>query len=132
MDAALSQATERNFQYDIWRELALSWRAGAASDTGLASQLIGLFDLGMTISHEDCLPASDALDRAGRAVDLAGIHAALVEAGQHQERSLVHIEELLGRLAEWDNFQSILSLTRDILSRQKALMDRTKQQAREK
>ena len=131
MDAALSRASERSFQVDIWRDLVLSWRAGSAG-TGLAAQLIGLLDLGMAISYEDCRPASDALDRAASAVDLAGIHAALVEASGDQERSLVHIEELLGRLAEWDNFQSILSLTRDILSRQKALMERTKQQAREK
>jgi hypothetical protein len=42
------------------------------------------------------------------------------------------IEELLGRLAEWDNFQSVLSLTRDILNRQKNLRERTKDAAGEK
>jgi hypothetical protein len=132
IDAALASAVDRSFQAQAWRELALSWRQGKLGTQGLAGQLVGLLDLGLQIGLEDSRPATQALDRAAQAVDVADIHAALVEASGHQARALAHIDELLGRLAEWDNFQSILSLTRDILNRQKALMERTKQTAKEK
>jgi hypothetical protein len=132
MDAALAASLDRRFQYEVWRELASGWRRSAPAGPGLAAQLTGLLDLGLAIGLDDCRPAAAALERAGQHVDLTQVHAALLEASEHQARALLHIEDLLGRLAEWDNFQSILSLTRDILSRQKALMERTKHQVREK
>jgi hypothetical protein len=42
------------------------------------------------------------------------------------------MDDLLDELAEWDNFQNILALTRDILNRQKALRERTQRYASEK
>ena len=52
-------------------------------------------------------------------------------AGVHQARTLTEIESLLERLSEWENFQSILTLTRDILNRQKNLTERTRQFAKD-
>jgi hypothetical protein len=42
------------------------------------------------------------------------------------------VEALLAELAEWDNFQNVLTLARDILNRQKALRDRTLQFEKER
>ena len=39
------------------------------------------------------------------------------------------MDRLTGELGEWDSLQSVLSLTRDILSRQKNLKERTRQAA---
>ena len=88
--------------------------------------------LALTISEIDALEAVRALDTALDEVDDDAVHAALSLAADHQARAIGHIESLLDRLAEWDNFQSILTLTRDILNRQKALEERTRRVAREK
>jgi hypothetical protein len=132
LDLALQAARDKGFQTAAWRELVLASRRGELGAQGFAAQLVGLYDLAQQISTDDCRPASVALERAAQAVDLAEIHAALSEATGHQRNALGHIEELLGRLSEWDNFQSILSLTRDILNRQKSLMGRIQGAAREK
>jgi len=109
-----------------------AWRETRGAGQGLANQLVSLLDLSLQISLGDASAAADALDEATRAVDLAGTHERLVETDRLQESSRARMEQLLGQLAEWDNFQSILTLTRDILNRQKALRDRTKEFAREK
>jgi hypothetical protein len=44
---------------------------------------------------------------------------------------VLKVEKLLEMLAEWDNYQSILSLTRDILNGQKNLSERTREYAKE-
>ena len=76
-------------------------------------------------------PARQAALRASRAGDLVSVHAALSEALALQEAARVKTEVLLAELAEWDNFQSVLSLTRDILNRQKSLTERARQYAKE-
>jgi hypothetical protein len=56
----------------------------------------------------------------------------LKSAVQNQKKTLAKIDALLEKLAEWDNFQSVLTLTRDILNGQKSLRERTRQAAKDK
>ena len=46
-------------------------------------------------------------------------------------RAVEQLDALTTRLGEWDNFQSVLTLTRDILNRQKNLTERTRKFAEE-
>ena len=39
------------------------------------------------------------------------------------------VDKLLTRLGEWDNFQSVLTLTRDIIKRQRNVRERTRKYA---
>ena len=78
---------------------------GAAS--GVPVGIVGQADY--TLSSDAALDALAAL----RVEELAA-------AASGDERA-----QLLDRLAEWDNFQSILTLTRDILGRQKSIRDKT-------
>ncbi|MBI5432297.1 MAG: hypothetical protein HZA52_05670 [Planctomycetes bacterium] len=133
LDASNAAATSRDFRADTWRDLSAALRDGrAGASSGLAPQLVTLVDAARTISHADCSTASAAAERATQVVDLTEIHAALVECAEAQESAQKHIEELLSRLVEWDDFQSVVSLARDILSRQKSLIDRTRSSAQEK
>ncbi|MFT5687419.1 MAG: hypothetical protein ACI8PQ_000248, partial [Planctomycetota bacterium] len=56
---------------------------------------------------------------------------ALTTAIERQDEALRHIEELIDDLAQWNNFQDVLQLTRDILNRQRTLRERTEKFARE-
>jgi hypothetical protein len=53
------------------------------------------------------------------------VQGELALAVERETRAQEHVAALLDRLAEWDNFQSILTLTRDILGRQKSIRDKT-------
>ena len=71
------------------------------------------------------------LRAAADTTNLEATHAALLAASNRQLQGLAATERLLELLAEWDNFQSVLSLTRDILNRQQNLLERTRPYAKE-
>ncbi|MEO6709134.1 MAG: hypothetical protein ABI054_10115 [Planctomycetota bacterium] len=126
LDANLAKAARSGaFPLEAWREFGRGADSGRGRAT-LAGQLAGLVDLSLTIDVDDALAAAKLAERAAQAGDVGEVHALL---GEHQRLDAQldgHIQELLARLAEWDNFQSILSLTKDILNRQKALRERAK------
>ncbi len=132
VDSALAERHERSFSAEPWIDLTAAYAAGRLGSPAFAGQLVGILDLSLKLSEEDTQAAVEALDRAGLAVDVPEVHAALTDAAAAQRQALSRLQDLLDRLAEWDNFQSILSLTRDILNQQKSLADRTRHLAREK
>ncbi len=132
VDGSLALRTQRSFSAEPWLELAAAHAEGRLGSPTFAGQLVGILDACLKLSEEDTQATVAALDRAGLAVDVGEVHAALTEAADAQRRTLARLEDLLDRLAEWDNFQSILSLTRDILNQQKSLAERTRHLAREK
>jgi len=131
-DARMAGQADFRFQPEPWRELALEHRSGRLGTSGFAGHLVELVDIGVDIQGEHSSAAVTALVEAGRALEVSGRADALERAIGHQTRSLERMDDLLGRLAEWDNFQNVLALTRDILNRQKALRERTQQFASEK
>jgi len=125
--AATRARTDRSFEPEVWRTLAERDDVG----TGLTGRLVGVTALAIEISDDLVEPARKAALRASREEDLVSIHAALSEALALQEEARMKTEILLAELAEWDNFQSVLSLTRDILNRQKSLTERARHYAKE-
>ncbi len=133
LDEKLSHVKDREFPVASWRELAAAQREGRVGSTaGLAAQLVAILDVALEISHVDEAKAAAALERAAQAIDQTDVHQRLLESADAQTLGLTHIDDLLSRLAEWDNFQSILSLARDILNRQKTLLERTRSSANQK
>ncbi len=125
LDAELAKVSTKGFPLEAWNRFAAAQRTARALPAGIAKQLLGLFDLALQISADDLPLAAAALDRAGRRATPAEVRAELAAALEREEQAHRRATELLDLLAEWDNFQSILSLTRDILGRQKAIRDRT-------
>ncbi len=126
LDEALAKAPRSAaFPLEAWRAFGDQSAAGWGHAT-LAGQLSGLVDLALKIDVDDARPAAKAAERAAQASDIGVVHEALGEHRRLDREMDQHIQALLARLAEWDNFQSILSLTKDILNRQKALRERAK------
>ena len=118
--AATKEQTDRSFSPQIWR--ALATRDDAKK--GLTGRLIRVTD--------DLIePARSSAELASRATDPATAQAAIADAVELEAQAIVKTEQLLAELAEWDNFQSVLSLTRDILNRQKSLTERARHYAKE-
>lgn len=127
LDTRLARVSAKSFPVDAWRDFNAAVRGGQVTTEGVPRQLIGLMGLALDLAVDDSPAAVDALDRATRASDVSGAHTALSEAQQSQARVQQHLAELLDQLAEWDNYQAILTLTRDILTRQKSVRDRIKE-----
>ncbi len=125
LDGELAGVSTKSFPLESWKRFAETLRGQRAGDSGIATQLTGLFDLALRASADELAEASAALERASRRTDLAQVQGELALAVERETRAQEHVAALLDRLAEWDNFQSILTLTRDILGRQKSIRDKT-------
>jgi hypothetical protein len=131
LDAGLAEVAERGFQPEPWRRLVEARSAAPPGAGGLASKLVDILGTSLEVGEELAPGAAEALARAQDARELTDVHGALERAGELQRATVARIESLLELLAEWDDFQSVLSLTRDLLNRQKTLAERTKQYAKE-
>lgn len=126
LDSLLAKESGRNFDPDIWSSLVEQHQKGRLGSAGFAGHLLDLTGLAVEIDQVHARAASEALALAEESDDEVDLQDALVSAVQLQAQNLSAIEDLLGRLAEWDNFQSVLSLTRDVLERQKGVMEQTR------
>lgn len=125
LDAELAKSTQKGFPLEAWKRFAETVRTSRLTSNGLSGQLGGLFELALLVSTEDLAEAASALDRAGRRTDVAAVREELEMASVRERSAQERVSQLLDKLAEWDNFQSILTLTRDILGRQKSIRDKT-------
>jgi len=130
VDAQLADS-DRIFDPAVWRAIAVEDRAATGAPSGLADRLLRIAGLALEVSEVDAPAATAALARAQDATDPARVHSELAVAVESQKAVVDKLESLLERLAEWDNYQSVLGLTRDILSGQKTLEERTKAFAKE-
>ncbi len=126
-----AEVVDARFRPEPMRALAKAGREGLGAGS-FAGTLVKLVDLALEISQDHTIAAIRALSEAERAVELEAAQSALFAALDAQTAADKRTEDLLDELAEWDNFQNILALTRDILNRQKALRDRTQQFATDK
>jgi hypothetical protein len=127
LDARLAEGTSKDFDPAPWRELCAAAAGQRTAVGGLAVQLTAILELALAACEDEARAASAALEEAAGHEDLERVHESLTAAAAAQRRALLRVDELIARLSEWDNFQSVLNLARDILQRQKALRDRTKE-----
>jgi hypothetical protein len=130
IDAKLA-TSDRIFDPSIWREASVEERAASGTPGGLADRLLAIAGVALEVSETAAPAATAALARAQQTKDLAKIHAELTAASEAEKTVVERIERLLEMLAEWDNYQSVLSLTHDILNGQKNLKERTKEYAKD-
>jgi len=131
-DARVARAVDALFQAEPWRELARENVAGKLAGEGFAATLVKLVALALEISEDHAARAVAALDAAEEADSRTAVGSNLQAASEHAAAVEKQVEVLLSELAEWDNFQNVLTLARDIRDRQKALRERTQQFATEK
>ena len=132
LDGLLADVTDRGFHPELWRDLARAHGAGELGNPGFAGHLVAILEIALQVSEDHAQAAVAALETAQNGGDVTVLEEQLVLAIEQQTETLTRLEDLLERLAAWDNFQSVLTLTRDILNRQKSLQERTRQFASDK
>ena len=126
LNRLIAERGSAEFDADLWSALFSAHDAGRLGSAGFAGNLITLGRTSLEIATEAAPASRTAVEDATRSGEVL---SALELAIERQRETLADIEGLLGRLAEWDNFQSVLSLTREVLERQRALKERTKELA---
>lgn len=131
IDARLSQSVTRGFDPAPWRDLADARRRGELAAGAFAAKLVEINGVALEISEDHARSAVDSLASTQQAEELASLREALGSAQSELNACVLKLAQLSELLAEWDNFQTVLNLTRDILGGQKTLNERTKQYAKE-
>jgi len=131
LDRRLRESSSRTFETAPWRALAEDLEAGRLGSPDLVGELLTLVGMALTVSEDTLAEALEALTRARAASDLPQALAEVTTAEAALVRAVEQLDALTTRLGEWDNFQSVLTLTRDILNRQKNLTERTRKFAEE-
>ncbi len=127
MDQRLATQATRAFDPQPWVELAAAYQAGQYGPADLSGDLLELVGLALRLSEQHAPDMASALENEGRAPSAESLMLAYLE-GQEALRTA---EELTTRLGEWDNFQSVLTRTRDIIKRQRNLHERTRKFAKD-
>ncbi|MBI1381649.1 MAG: hypothetical protein GC161_11255 [Planctomycetaceae bacterium] len=129
LDGLLAKSASRSFQLEPWRAFLERPPGTAGASTGFATHLISLAAIGLDVRQGGAAAATQALEAAQGATELGARRQHLARALAEQNRVLLRLEDLLERLSEWDDFQSVLTQTREMLERQRALRERTREAA---
>ncbi|MEM9381771.1 MAG: hypothetical protein AAGB93_17585 [Planctomycetota bacterium] len=122
-------SSERSFQEDAWRAIADELGQGGLGSPERAGDLVRIVGLAL----QACGPRSEewiaSLEDVRASTGIEDTRVALADATRRMQDLRDTMDQLMGELGEWDSLQSILSLTRDILGRQKNLNERTRKTA---
>ena len=129
LDRELGARRSRAFEVDPWRNLTLEQARAPLATEGFGVHLVSIAAIGVELVDGPLAAGANALDGAAAADDADELGAALATSAGEATQALALVESLLERLSEWDNYQSVLSLARDLLERQKALSERTRRYA---
>ncbi len=128
MDEGQARQTVRSFDPAPWLDLVAAYDGGQLGQANLGADLLKLVGFSLEISEQHTARMSEAL-KNGAGLPPAEALALAYAEGQAANAA---IDKLLTRLGEWDNFQSVLTLTRDIIKRQRNVRERTRKYAEEK
>ncbi len=128
MDEKQARQAARNFNPAPWLDLIAAYDQGQLGQASLGADLLKLVGFSLEISEQHTAAMSEAL-KNGAGLPPAEALALAYAEGQAASAA---IDKLLTRLGEWDNFQSMLTLTRDIIKRQRNVRERTRKYAEEK
>lgn len=125
LEQRLAERTERGFAPHAWVGLFDAHKAGELGQAQLAGDLLEMVGLALEVSENHGARAVGHLQGARDEPKPAQVLGHLEAALEAQVEAQATLNRLLGKLGEWDNFQSVLTLTRDILNHQKSLKQRT-------
>jgi len=122
-------STERSFDDEAWAAISGELAAGQLGNPERAGDLVRIVGLALEATGPRMEAWISSLEAVRDAGDLESARSALAEADLRLTELRATMDRLTGELGEWDSLQSVLSLTRDILSRQKNLKERTRKAA---
>lgn len=129
--ARLLPIADRGFHAEPWLELTALTSEGRLGQADFADKLLEILGVSLAISEQDAAGAVEGLRGAQDERDITAAYDTLVHVSELQSGAAAKLEALLTLLSEWDNYQSVLSSARDLLNRQKNLLDRTREYYKE-
>jgi hypothetical protein len=112
---------DESFAPAAWRALAGDYAAGQFGRLDLVGRLLDMAGLALAL-EQDASPAAHALLAGART---APEQSALLAAAESQAAVLAGLDQLLGRMDEWEDYQEVLLLVKSLIDDQRSLRART-------
>lgn len=106
-------------------------REGKLAPAEPLGKLSEMAEISSTLAEEASKKALSALEAAGLNKDPEAQKKLLAQANETQKQCLASMERLLSMLAEWDNYQTVINLAKELLDRQRSIQTRTKEWVRQ-
>jgi hypothetical protein len=104
-----------------WRALAADYAAGRFGRLDVVGRLLDMAALGLELEQDRSPLAQQLLAEARAAPDAAGLQRARAA----QAEVVAGLDQLLGRMDEWEDFQEVLRLVQSLIDDQRTLRTRT-------
>jgi len=118
------------FDFGIYRPIVETYRGGTFGQLDVLGRLLEMVSCILDVAEWHSPRAGGAVGDARLVVDAAerpeGIRAAIA----HQQAVLEQLDALLEKMDEWEDFQEVLTLFRDLLEDQRDLNSRTRDSLR--
>jgi len=115
------------FDPSLYLPLGEELAGGAFGEMDVMERLFGMLDVSLKLSEELSPRAAGHLAAAVVAADKESKLAKLTQAHEDQKRIVDLLRHLLDRIAEWEDFQELLQMMRDIVDDQENLNKRTRE-----
>lgn len=112
--------------------LLRAYRAGKLGVADFLGKLAEMAGNGLRLAERTAKEAASALDRAALAAAPEEQRRQILLARDLQKEALGGIEKLLTALSEWDNYQTVVNLARELIERQRSINSRTKEMSRQR
>jgi len=109
-----------------FRVVVASAREGTVGGSDVLSKLVTMVGLALDATEEASPAAARALNTARSAGRRVSMHDHLRTAVQHQTRCLGLLGALIQGLEEWEDYQEVIQLTKELIELQKEIESRTK------
>ncbi|MFG0316715.1 MAG: hypothetical protein ACF8XB_05540, partial [Planctomycetota bacterium JB042] len=114
------------FDFGVYRPIVEAYRSGAYGKLDVLGRLLEMVSCILDVAELHSPQAGVAVGDARLEVDPTDRPEGIRRAIEHQKAVLLQLDALLERMDEWEDFQEILTLFRDLLEDQRDLNSRTR------
>jgi len=130
--ATMPSAADDPYHFELALALVTAVRSGTLGSPLILGKFADMLQEAAKLAGEHSPGVVKALDAAALATRGKDAVTSLETAVQKQDAAIQSLERLLALLSEWDNFQSVITATREIYDQQRSLNLRTKEEAKAK
>ncbi len=109
-----------------YRKIIADHARGSAGDSDQIGKMVTMLRVLFRASFERIPEASKLLKQARSTVEKESRRELLGQSAEAQRRVLEDLELLLNKMEEWEDFQSLVQMTRDVIESQEGIRTRTR------
>ncbi len=117
-----------SYEPELFSEVVAIYASGQLGELEMTGKVLGLVQLAQDVATQLSPDAYQALARGRKSPEASAMSEEFNLAADRQKAVLATLETLLTKMEEWEDYQEVLQLTRELLDLQRQLNERTIQE----